>query len=537
MQHRFRLCFSSLMTVGILLALVCGSLVETHLARAAEPFADPAFNKVWNRTDSQIASGALSRTYLWGPEPFTTGLQEDYVEGTGGKRLVQYFDKSRMEITNPAGDKNSIYYVTNGLIARELMTGQLQLGNDKFESRQPSTIGVAGDADDTSGPTYKVMGKLTGDATNQVNGSPLKAVNREGVLRDAAQEFSQYQAPYAYYEAITKHNVAKPFWDFLNQSGPVLNDAGQSVNGRLFDPIFYATGLPITEAYWSKVKVAGEVKDLLAQCYERRCLTYTPSNGAAYRVEMGNVGRHYYDWRYNSPTPPVATPPVTTPPANIPPPVNFSGTVSKDRQNGDFIGEVTLSKGLAKLTTSEMLLPETQGARSHSLGVGLFKDGGPRGGGITYIAHAEVSLYVFIAEAGTYQIRVVANGNWKLEVQDWQYLKNQQGQAPTGTITSTTGPQISTKFSIPSDGTITLQIQYNSNKNDGGIFSFTAYKSVNGEAAYSNTWLRGGTLKSEMVDLPVKKGDFYLDLNGLSYGPSYIYNPAVWSVDISFRPN
>jgi hypothetical protein len=29
-------------------------------------------------------------------------------------------------------------------------------------------------------------------------------------------------------------------------------------------------------------------------------LTYTPSNPAAFRVEMGNVGQHYFRWRYNA---------------------------------------------------------------------------------------------------------------------------------------------------------------------------------------------------------------------------------------------
>jgi LPXTG-site transpeptidase (sortase) family protein len=46
--------------------------------------------------------------------------------------------------------------------------------------------------------------------------------------------------------------------------------------------------------------VAGEEKDVLVQLFERRVLTYTPSNQAAFQVEMGNVGRHYFTWRYPS---------------------------------------------------------------------------------------------------------------------------------------------------------------------------------------------------------------------------------------------
>ena len=52
----------------------------------------------------------------------------------------------------------------------------------------------------------------------------------------------------------------------------------------------------------------------LIQAFERRVLTYTPANPAAFQVEMGNVGRHYYLWRYGNgpgttttPTPPTST--------------------------------------------------------------------------------------------------------------------------------------------------------------------------------------------------------------------------------------
>ncbi len=59
-------------------------------------------------------------------------------------------------------------------------------------------------------------------------------------------------------------------------------------------------GLPITEAYWSRFTVAGVSREVLVQAFERRILTFTPSNPAQYQVEMGNVGRHYFTWRYSS---------------------------------------------------------------------------------------------------------------------------------------------------------------------------------------------------------------------------------------------
>jgi hypothetical protein len=57
-------------------------------------------------------------------------------------------------------------------------------------------------------------------------------------------------------------------------------------------------GYPISEPYWTKVKVGGVEKDVLVQAFQRRVLTYTPTNPEGWKVEMGNVGRHYYWWRY-----------------------------------------------------------------------------------------------------------------------------------------------------------------------------------------------------------------------------------------------
>src|SRR5207237_4163861 len=80
----------------------------------------------------------------------------DYAEGPNGKHLVQYFDKSRMEINNPNGDKSNPFYVTNGLLTEELIYGRIQTGNNKYEFRYPAEINLASDGDDTGAgtPTY-----------------------------------------------------------------------------------------------------------------------------------------------------------------------------------------------------------------------------------------------------------------------------------------------------------------------------------------------------------------------------------------------
>src|SRR5690606_37446134 len=95
----------------------------------------------------------------------------------------------------------------------------------------------------------------------------------------------------------TNHTVASVFWAFMQSEGLVQRD-GQMVTDKLFANPFYATGLPVTEPYWASVKIGGTPREVLLQCFERRCLTFTPENPPAWQVEAGNVGRHYYQWRY-----------------------------------------------------------------------------------------------------------------------------------------------------------------------------------------------------------------------------------------------
>ena len=92
----------------------------------------------------------------------------------------------------------------------------------------------------------------------------------------------------------------------MNSEGVVWEE--EYIEDALFPNPYYATGFPVTEAYWSEVMVAGIPQDVLWQCFQRRCLTYTPGNIAGWQVEVGNVGLHYYDWRYDdAPATPTAT--------------------------------------------------------------------------------------------------------------------------------------------------------------------------------------------------------------------------------------
>ena len=251
----------------------------------------------WEPADQPVAEQLVGRSWLWGPEVIATGF-EPYAQASDGERLVRYYDKSRMEVTDPLDDRNAPWYVTNGLLARELITGQLQTGNDSFEFRGAATVAVAGDPNDPLSPAYSDLKQLLGNTP--VENGALVTATVDGAGRVSADEsLGRFGVFAAEFVPETDHQIASVFWDYLNSQGPIYEN-GELVNGRLFDPVFFATGFPITEAYWSRVLVAGERVDVLIQCFERRCLTYTPSNAPEWQVEMANVGLHYYRWRYES---------------------------------------------------------------------------------------------------------------------------------------------------------------------------------------------------------------------------------------------
>jgi hypothetical protein len=301
------------------LALLLTFAVQFRPTTAQGSFADPAFQRTWERTDKPVADGKANRSWYWGPTPgFAT--TEPYKNAPGGNRLVQYFDKTRMEINNPAGDKSSPFYVTNGLLAQELMTGRMQVGDNDYEQRCAADIPLASDNDDATGPTYATFGKLMSAAkVNQVGQKALAMTDRAGNVSADASKATVAGVDLVYYDAITQRNVPKVFWDFLNAQGPVYVNGAYST-AQINQPWFFASGLPTTEAYWAKAKIGGQQLDVLVQGFERRVLTYIPAyNGTPFNVQMGNVGQHYYDWRYKSagcsggPGPAPTQPPAATP--------------------------------------------------------------------------------------------------------------------------------------------------------------------------------------------------------------------------------
>lgn len=260
-----------------------------------------AMQRIWSSTDSVVANQTVNRTWIWGPTADTTYVVEPYLHqtATGTQthwRVVEYFDKSRMEITNPGGDSNAQWYVTNGLLAEEMVTGRMQLGDNVFKQLSPADVNVAGDLNDPNGPTYASFNPLLNYGAIPNGWTITQTVNRSGDVGNDPS-LTSYNVTAVDVGAPTHHNVASVFWDFMNSSGPVEQN-GVVTNAKLFQNPFYATGYPLTEAYWTHVLVGGVSKLVLVQVFERRVLTYTPDNPGGWKVEAGNVGLQYYQWRY-----------------------------------------------------------------------------------------------------------------------------------------------------------------------------------------------------------------------------------------------
>ncbi|MGN6363061.1 MAG: hypothetical protein ACTHNK_22025 [Thermomicrobiales bacterium] len=291
---------------AIVLLLTAGLLARPLPAASAAD--DPVMANIqtlWSRTDGPEARG--DRGFLWGPNPLLPLIQEPMAGVPGDQRQVLYYDKSRMEVNDPNAPQDQ-WYVTNGLLVSEMVTGQQQIGVNptRFAARTPAQIPF-GDLDDSTGPTFASFGAHLSDPPLAAGQPVAQQIDRAGKVSTA----DAGGVACATVVQTTNHCIAAPFADFLNQTGTIYVN-GAVTTGPLFDPPFYATGLPISEPYWITVKAAGKPTRVLLQLFERRTLTYNPANGASAQVEMGNVGLEYYHWRYDALLP-------TDPPSGLDP--------------------------------------------------------------------------------------------------------------------------------------------------------------------------------------------------------------------------
>ncbi len=293
---------SAVLAFSMVLAIVM-SVTWTALAQApsseqaaatTSPTSNPAVQSVWNQTDGPVAAGEVARTWIWGPAPIVS-TTEYYRESPTGLRHTTYFDKGRLDILDPNMSPEDLWYVSGALLSSEMLSGEVQLGEQEFVRRAPADIAIVGDYEQPNPVTYASLSKLSSvwsDPTVAEGeyaaprfdarvGEPVSdLVNPDGsVVGGGAPDLGVSVADY---DDTTGHNIAGPFLEW-------------AANYPL--PWSYLLGLPITEPYWVNAQVAGESKQVLVQVFERRVLTYTPGNAAGWEVESGNMGLHYRIWR------------------------------------------------------------------------------------------------------------------------------------------------------------------------------------------------------------------------------------------------
>jgi hypothetical protein len=265
--------------------LVVGMWIGTLGVQAAAGFASPAIGAAW-------AQAEQVQPNFWGPlATARDGQPEAYKEAPGGKRLVQYFDKARMEQSDPTAR------VTTGLLTVELKSGRLQLGDNTFEQHSPAQVNMAGDPG-AGGPTYAELGMLnehydnadtTPNAYAYASDHTFHVLTPDEEKPYAAQfdvpsgdTFVYQQDPSGRYGQF----VYTPFIDFINR----LTSSGIAID--------QTPGYAISPVMVAQVPIAGKPTTVFIQAFERRVLTYNPNNDPAFRVEFGNIGQHYYRWRY-----------------------------------------------------------------------------------------------------------------------------------------------------------------------------------------------------------------------------------------------
>lgn len=280
------LCLATLIMAPISNITAQGTTVAAQSRTQAPPegFADSAIKAVWQHDDGVVASGASSRPWVWGPGPFHTGYEPD-TDAPGGSHLVQYFDKGRLELNDPNAAANWQWYVTSGRLVYELVSGQAQTGGGHTYNLGSASVTVAGDTGNTTAPTYATFANRLAHVQDST-GAPVSAT-LDAWGKSAVLQATPASVQYAHYEGATGHNWASVFWSFAN-----------AANRPAQFNWLYTLGYPITEPYWTQAPVDGKMQTILVQLFERRTLTYNPSNPTATQVEMGNVGRHYYEWRY-----------------------------------------------------------------------------------------------------------------------------------------------------------------------------------------------------------------------------------------------
>ncbi|CAN5563808.1 hypothetical protein BH24CHL1_BH24CHL1_16930 [soil metagenome] len=396
-MHRF-----GLTALILAAALIITPFVLTRQTQAQPAYADDAFETTRDRLDKPVEDEQTSRTWFWGPEPISEGILESYVESPGGERLVQYMDKAQLELTQPDTSSDDAWFVSTGLLTRELISGSIQTGDSSYEEHEPSETAMAGDASNTW-PTYAGFARVidqmyvddTGNAATNalLPGGVTSYPEAESDPNAEIVQYITYDGP----DGPAGYNVPAAFWEFMNASGVVWDGTAFVQAEPLMDWLF-VMGYPISDPFWASVQLDAKPTWVLIQAFERRVLTYTPSNPEGWQVEMGNVGRHYMEWRDTDGDPDnggvVEPTPTTPPPVPTPPVTGGTGPATdffamqignswtyEDRDTGN-LHEVDIIGRSAEFIDGEWLRVRRE----------LFPDGAYE---LTYWEHTDTVLWLY----------------------------------------------------------------------------------------------------------------------------------------------
>ena len=263
--------------------------------QAASSFATPAFKAQWEAGEAIV-------TNFWGPlATAKDGQQEPYEGGAGRAAARAVFrqgadgatDRCRRRHERPPGDRTR-----HRAASRPATTHSSRWPLPPSRSRAIQT---------TSGPTYAQLGSTAASLLAPV---PAKIgtfitviLGADGTVTDGGGFAGISMSPaISTYDSPTQHNVLGVFVDFRTKVG------------------LASIGYAKSEPFRATVKIAGVQQSIIAQVFERRVLTYNNSNPEPFKVEFGNIGQHYYKWRYPTGLPlTVPTTPTVPPAATLPP--------------------------------------------------------------------------------------------------------------------------------------------------------------------------------------------------------------------------
>ncbi len=268
----------------LLLAVLVLVLVSLLPVRKSETptFANPLFEQLW--TEQSAAAGNLD---LWGSQPLLWRV-EPYADAPDGRRVVQYFDRGRMELTPNANGGTD---VTEGLLAQEITTGEIQLGSKLLQYQTPPDFPIDGGSSNSSVATYSGLAQVVHTPASDLSTQHAPV----DLWIDAAGQVTQVAPPTAVWDAkfvaATGHNLPDVFTSYFS-----TNPFG----GMTW---VEALGYPISEPYWTTYRRDDQALPSLIQVFERRVLVYTPSLPAGQQMTLTDIGRQYYRWRYGQDAP------------------------------------------------------------------------------------------------------------------------------------------------------------------------------------------------------------------------------------------